>query len=70
LGIGRAGSARVKPFFVDADVHRLDGAEGGIDEEGDGHGVEKSGCWLAPLVVEESKGVGERRALAEEVGAL
>src|SRR2546427_6494699 len=65
---GRVGTS--KTLFVDADVHGLDGAESGINEEGDGHGVEESGCFLAPLMVEESKGVGDGSALAEEEGAL
>ncbi len=51
-------------------MHGLDGAEGGIDEEGDGHGVEEGGGFLAPLVVEEGEGVGGGSALAEEEGAL
>src|SRR5882724_4794803 len=70
LGIGRTGIGARETFVVYADVHGLDGAERGIDEEGDGHGIEKSGRLLAPLVVKEGEGVGERRALAEEVGAL
>ena len=69
-GAGRAGVGARKTFVVNADVHGLDGAERGIDEEGDGHRVEKGGRLLAPLVVEQSEGVGERRALAEEEGAL
>src|SRR5690348_7406077 len=51
-------------------MYGLDGAERGIHEEGDGHGIEERGRLLAPLVVEEGEGVGERRALAEEEGAL
>ncbi len=51
-------------------MHGLDGAEAGIYEEGDGHGVEEGGCFLAPLVVEQSEGVGERGAVAEEEGAF
>ena len=69
-GAGRAGFGAGKSFVVNADVHGLDGAEGGIDEEGDGHGVEEGRRFLAPLVVEESEGVGERGALAEEEGAV
>src|SRR2546425_12820977 len=69
-GVGRAGVGARKTLFVDADMHGLDGTESGIDEEGDGHGVEESGCFLAPLMVEESKGVGDGSALAEEEGAL
>jgi hypothetical protein len=68
--VGRAGVGAGKTFFVDADVHGLDGAEGGIDQEGDGHGIEEGGRFLAPLVVEEGESVGERGALAEEEGAL
>jgi len=70
LGVGRTGVGASKTFVVDANVHGLDGAEAGIHEEGDGHGVEQGWCFLAPLVVEESEGVGERCALAEEEGAL
>src|SRR6266851_2674355 len=33
-GIGWAGVGARKTLFVDADVHGLDGAEGGVDEEG------------------------------------
>jgi len=51
-------------------MHGLDGAECGIYEEGDGHGVEEGWRFLAPQVVEESEGVGERGALAEEKSAL
>ncbi len=69
-GAGRAGVGAGKTFFVDADVHGLYRAEGGIDEEGDGHGVEEGGGFLAPLVVEECEGVGDGSALAEEEGAL
>ncbi len=69
-GVWRAGVGAGKALFVDADVHGLDGAEGGIDEEGDGHGVEEGGGFLAPLVVEEGEGVGDGGALAEEEGAL
>src|SRR5204862_492395 len=57
-------------FVVNADVHGLDGAEGRIDEEGNGHGVEKRGRLLAPLVIKEREGVGQRGCLAEEEGAL
>src|SRR5260370_270503 len=42
----------VQPMHI-----RVDGAESGIDEEGDRHGVEESGRLLAPLVVEKSEGV-------------
>jgi hypothetical protein len=48
--VGWAGVGASKPLFVDADVHGLDGAEGGIDEEGDGHGIEEGGGFLVPLV--------------------
>ncbi len=76
LGVGdirRVGKARFgegKTFFVDADVHALDGAEAGIDKEGNGHGVKEGGRFLAPLVIEQREGIGERGALAEEKGAL
>jgi len=43
VGVGRAGVGACKTFVVNADVHGLDGAERGIDKEGDGHGVEESG---------------------------
>src|SRR6267143_2250500 len=69
-GAGRAGVGARKTLRVDADVHGLHGAEGGIDEEGDGHGIEEGGGFLAPLVVEESEGVGDGGALAKEEGAL
>ncbi len=62
--VGRAGFWESETLFVDADMHGLDGAECGIYEEGDGHGVEEGWCLLAPQVVEESEGVGERGALA------
>ena len=68
--VGRAGIGARKTFVVDANVHGLDGAKGGIDEKGDGHGIEEGGRLLAPLVVEEGESVGERRALAKEEGAL
>ena len=70
LGVGRAWFGASKSFVVDANVHGLDGAEAGIHEEGDGHGIEEGRCFLAPLVVEKSEGVGKRRALAEEEAAL
>src|SRR5205814_7529087 len=57
-------------LIVDANVHGLDGAEGGIDKEGDGHGIEEGGRLLAPLVIEDGEGIGQRSALAEEEGAL
>src|SRR5229473_1206940 len=69
-GIGWAGVGARKTLFVDADVHGLDGAEGRIDEEGDSHGVEEGGGFLAPLVVEEGEGVGDGSAMGEEEGAL
>src|SRR6266700_4196688 len=69
-GVGRAGVWASETLLVDANVHGLDGAEAGIHEESDGHGIEKGGCFLAPLVIEKSEGVGERGALAEEEGAL
>ena len=72
-GIGRAGGARVgarKTFVINANMHRLDRAKGGIDEEGDGHRVEERRRLLAPLVVEERERVCERSALAEEECAL
>jgi len=47
-----------KTLFVDANVHGLDGAEAGIHEEGDGHGVEEGRCFLPPLMVTEER---ERR---------
>ena len=70
LGVGGAGVGAGKTFFVDANVHGLDGAQTGIHKEGDGHGVEEGWRFLAPLVVEQSEGVCERRALTEEEGAL
>jgi hypothetical protein len=70
LGIGRARVGAGETFFVDADVHGLDRAESGIDDEGDGHGVEERGGFLAPLVVEQGEGIGDGGALAEEEGAL
>lgn len=69
-GVWRAGIGTSKTLFVNANVHGLYGAESGIDEEGDRHGIEESGRLLAPLVVEQGEGVGERRALAKEKGAL
>ncbi len=72
-GIGSVGLTWVgarETLFVNADVHRLDGAERGIDQEGDGHGIEKCGCLLAPLVVKESESVGDRSSLAKEERAL
>ncbi len=51
-------------------MHGLGEAQGGIDQEGDGHGVEEGGGFLAPLMVEEGQGVGDGGALAEEEGAL
>src|SRR6267143_3323506 len=70
LGVGRARFGASKTFVVDANVHGLDRAEAGIHEKGDGHRIEEGRCFLAPLVVEQSEGVGERGALAEEEGAL
>src|SRR5260370_5235264 len=70
VGAGRAGIREGKTFFVDADVHRLHGAESGIDEESDGHGIEERGRLLTPLVVEKGECVGDRGALAEKEGAL
>src|SRR5260370_17285189 len=69
-GAGWAGVWASRTLFVDSDVHRLDGTKARIHEEGDSHGIEKSGRFLAPLVVEKSEGVGERCALAEEESAL
>jgi len=51
-------------------VHGLDGAEAGIHEEGNGHGIEEGRRFLAPQVVEKSESVGEGGALSEEEGAL
>src|ERR1700686_2462275 len=76
LGVGdngrvwRAWFGASETPFVDANVHGLDGAEAGIHEEGDGHGIEEGRCFLAPLVVKQSEGVGERCALTEEEGAV
>jgi len=70
LGVGSAGLGAREAFVVDADVHGLDGTDIGIDNEGEGHGIEKRGSLLVPFVVEESEGVGEGSSLAEEVGAL
>ena len=67
---GRGGIGASETFVVDTDVHGSDGTEGGIDQEGDSHGIEKGGRLLAPLMVEDGEGVGQRSSLAEEVGAL
>src|SRR6266478_4544733 len=68
--VGRACLSTGKTFVVNADAHRLNGAEAGIHKEGDGHWVEKGRCFLAPLVIEQSEDIGERVALAEQKGAL
>ena len=70
LGIGLARFRASEAFVVHDDVHRLGGANVGIEEEGDGHGIEERGSLLAPFVIEDDQGVGERGALAEEIGAL
>ena len=70
LGVGRAGFGAGKAFVVDEDVHGLDGADLGIEDVGDGHGIEEGGRLLAPFVIEESEGVGEGSSLLEEKGAL
>src|SRR6266481_297883 len=69
-GAGRAGVVSRKALFVDADVHGLGGAKCRIDEEGDGHGIKERGRFLAPLVIENGKSVGDGRALTEEVSAF
>lgn len=72
-GTGGVGLARVgagKALFVDADAHRLYGAESGVDQEGYSHGIEKRGGFLAPLVVEERESVSDRSSLAKEEGAF
>src|SRR5260370_29956272 len=69
-GVGQAGVRASETLFVNANVHGLDRAEAGIHEEGDGHGIEKCGRLLAPLVIEKSEGVGERGALTKEERAL
>src|SRR6266853_931197 len=69
-GLGWAGVGASKALRVNADVHGLDGAKSGTDQEGDGHGIEQSRRLLAPLMIEKSERIGERSALAEEEGAL
>lgn len=54
LGVGCARFAARETFLVDDDVHGIDGADLGIEKVGDGHGIEESGSFLAPLMVEES----------------
>src|SRR6267154_370288 len=69
-GVGRAGVGASKTLRVHADVHGLDWAERGIDEECNGHRVEEGGGLLAPLVIEKREGISDRSALAEEESAL
>src|SRR5216684_3119813 len=69
-GIGWAGVGTSKTLPVHADVHGLNGAKSGIDQEGDGHGIEESWRLLAPLMVKKRERVSDRSALAEEEGAL
>ena len=70
MRVGRARFRARVAFLVDANVQRCDRTERRIDDEGDGHGIEECGSLLAPLVVEEREGVGERSAVAEKEGAL
>lgn len=58
LGVGRTWFGAGKTLVVDEDVHGFDGANLGIEDVGDGHGIEKSGSLLAPFVIEERKSVG------------
>jgi hypothetical protein len=54
LDVGGAGFAASKTFVVDYDMHRLDGADLGIENVGDSHRIEESRSLLAPLMIEES----------------
>src|SRR5258708_4682374 len=69
-GLGWAGVRASKTLRVNADVHGLDGAKSGTDQEGDGHGIEQSGRLLAPLMIEKSERIGERSGMTEGEGGV
>lgn len=70
LRVGGAGFGKSETFVVNSDMQRLDGTDFGIEDEGEGHGIEERGGLLVPLVIEEGERVGERSSLAKEIGAL
>ena len=70
VGVGGARLLAGVAFGVDGEVHGLHGADGGVEEPGDGHGIEEGGGELAPLGVEQGEVVGVGIACAEELGAF
>src|SRR5205823_12802947 len=68
--VGRPRVRTSKPLMVHANVHGLRWTKLRFKNERDGHGIKQRRRFLAPLVIQQSERVRNRRALAKEEVAI